>query len=139
MRLGEGWFTCEGWGVWIGPGDARLAFVFSDQSCSELEVYLRLKGAPGRHSSLEVGTNFSSRALAVSLAPDEIKWFRLAFPVSTQNVKVKELLFHAHCGVNRLRPGSCPGRVPDPRAASTASLSHHVRFQAAIFRLQTGG
>jgi glycosyltransferase involved in cell wall biosynthesis len=59
MRLGAGWLPCEDWGAWTCPGESRLAFVFPDKDCHELTVYLQLKGAPGKGSSVEVVANFS--------------------------------------------------------------------------------
>jgi glycosyltransferase involved in cell wall biosynthesis len=94
LRIGEGWYPCEDWGVWTGKGDARLEFAFPDLNSRELVVYLRLKGAPGLGSSIEVASNFSDRVLAVSLGPNEVKWFNLVFPVSAKEIAVKELSFH---------------------------------------------
>jgi hypothetical protein len=94
LRIGAGWFACEDWGAWTGRGEARLAFVFPDEDCLELAAYLRLKGAPGKGSALEVAANFSEMVFSVSLAPNEIKWFNLVFSVS-QPVSAKELNFRA--------------------------------------------
>ncbi len=136
MRIGDGWSRCEDGGAWTGMGRARLAFAFPEENCRELAVYLRLKGAPETGSSVEIGANFSDAFQTVSLAPEEVRWIRLMFPISS-TVRVKELTFHmgeaagvAPSSAGKERRAGCG--VSAFAAASRSDLAGRLAVMEAI-------
>jgi hypothetical protein len=79
IRLGDGWYRCEDWGVWTRSRRASMVFRLPEIIPGPVALYVQLKAPPGGRVNVRITARLTGEAHEIELADDEPRYVRVAF------------------------------------------------------------